>query len=233
MHNLTIYDASGVLGSIIFLGAYAALQLGFLRGEGYAYAAFNALGAGFVLASIIQDFNLATTILQSAWISISVVGIARYYILTRRARFSDEERAFLASALPAMDKHKARRLLDLGTWIDGEPNTVLTDAGIPVPYLVYLARGSADVYTDDRLVASIGERSFIGEMTALSGDAATATVILAERSRYLAIPAEPLRRLLARDDGMRRELDMCLARDIKEKLVRSNRARFDTSPATR
>ncbi|MCZ7598026.1 MAG: hypothetical protein M5U09_10255 [Gammaproteobacteria bacterium] len=54
MQNLTIYDASGILGSIIFLGAYAALQLGYLRGRGYAYAALNALGASFVLASIIQ-----------------------------------------------------------------------------------------------------------------------------------------------------------------------------------
>lgn len=233
MDILTIYDASGILGSIIFLGAYAALQLGYLRGQGYAYAALNALGASFVLISIIQDFNLGATILQCAWIIISVVGITRYYILTHSARFSDEEKELLDNALPAMDKHKARRLLDLGTWTDGEPNTVLTDAGIPAPYLVYLARGSAHVYSDDRPVATIGEGSFIGEMTTLSGEAATATVILAERSRYLAIPAEPLRRLLVRDDGMSRELEMCVAKEMKQKLVKSNRAGLDTAPATR
>jgi 2-polyprenyl-3-methyl-5-hydroxy-6-metoxy-1,4-benzoquinol methylase len=68
-----------------------------------------------VLLSLKEAFNLSSAVIQISWIVISLVGITRHYILTHRARFTDEEKAFVEQALPAMEKLKACRLLDLGT----------------------------------------------------------------------------------------------------------------------
>ena len=240
MDTGNICEIIGVMGVAVYLGSYAALQLGLLRGQGYAYASLNTLAAALVLVSLTDAFNLSSAIIQVSWIVIGVVGISRYYILTHRVRFDDEEKMFLEFALPTMDRIKARRLLDMGTWLTAEPNTVLTEAGIPVPNLVFLVDGKAEVHVDGSVVAVIEEKNFIGEMTALSGEKATATVIVVERSRCLEIPAEPLRQLLKKDPDMERELEYCFSSAVKQKLTDANRnlsERYKTellaSPAVR
>ena len=224
MFTGTIYEIIGVMGVAVYLGSYAALQLGLLRGQGYAYASLNTLAAALVLISLTDAFNLSSAIIQVSWIVIGVVGIARYYILTHRVRFDDQEKMFLEFALPTMDKIKARRFLDMGTWLTVEPNTVLTEAGIPVPNLVFLIEGKAEVHVNGSVVAVIEEKKFIGEMTALSGESATATVIVVDRSRCLEIPAEPLRNLLKNDPEIERELEYCFSAAVKQKLTDANKS---------
>jgi CRP-like cAMP-binding protein len=225
MENFQISDAAGLLGVAIYLASYAALQMGFVRGQGYAYASLNCAAASLVLVSMINAFNLSSAVIQVSWIVISIIGLVRFYILSHRARFSDEERELLQDAFPTLDKVHARRLLDLGSWNTGEPNSVLTETGIPVPYLVYLTTGAADVLVSGQQVAVIREKSFIGDMTALSGDPATATVILSVPSRYFAIPAAPLRYALKRDEDFRRGIDSVLSSSVRDKLIRSNQTR--------
>ena len=78
------------------------------------------LAATLVLVSLVKAFNLSSAIIQASWITISAVGITRYYILKHFARFSEEESAFLVKALPDLDSVKARKLLDLGEWVTGD-----------------------------------------------------------------------------------------------------------------
>ena len=219
----SIFEIAGMLGVAFYLGSYAALQLGYLNGQGYAYATLNTIAAALVLVSLTYAFNLSSVIIQVSWILIGVIGMARYYILNHRTRFSEEEQRFLDCALPGMDKIKARRFLDMGAWLVLEPNTVVTEAGIPVPNLVYLMDGRARVKVNDAVVATIEEKTFIGEMTAMSGESATATVVVDERSRCLQIPAEPLRTLLKKDSEMKRELENCFSSAVKQKLTEANK----------
>ena len=104
------------------------------------------------------------------------------------------------------------------------PGTLLTEEGSPVSNLFYLAEGSADVVSHGSKVATLQERSLIGEMTALSGEPATGTVLLNEPSRCLMIPSDALRNLLQRDGDMRRQIDACFAVQVKEKLLNTNKA---------
>lgn len=224
MEDFSILGAAGIAGVGFYLGSYTALQLGMLRGDGYAYAILNAAAAALVLLSLKEAFNLSSAVIQVSWIVISLVGITRHYILTHRARFTEEEKAFIEQALPEMEKLKTRRLLDLGTWVDMVPGTLLTEEGAPVSHLFYLAKGSADVISHGAKVATLQERSLIGEMTALSGDQATGTVILNESSRCLMIPSGALRELLDRDIDIRRQIDACFAGQVKEKLLNTNKA---------
>jgi hypothetical protein len=220
--NETIFEIAGMAGVAFYLGSYAALQLGIVNGQGYTYAILNTIAASLVLISLASAFNLSSAIIQVSWIILGIIGIARHYYLTHRIRFNEEEQKLLDSALPDMDVIKARRFLDSGIWIDLEPNTVITEAGIPVPNLVYLMSGHAEVHVNQIKIAVIDDQKFIGEMTALSGDLATATVIAGERSRCLQIPAIPLRELLKKDTEMKRELEFCISSQVKKKLVEAN-----------
>lgn len=232
LHGFSVFDLFGFVGVILYLGAYAALQLGFLRGQGYMYALLNAGAAGLILLSLQDAFNLSSAVIQISWIVISVVGIVRYYVLTHRVRFSDEETRFVDSMVPNLDKIKARRLIDIGSWFAAEPDTELTEAGQPVNNLIYLSEGQAKVVVDDTVVATLEENSLVGEMTALSGEAASATVVLTEPSRYLAIPVQPLRRLLERDDEIRRHVQSSFTGQMSAKLVKSNVSRSERTRAS-
>ncbi|MEM8647311.1 MAG: hypothetical protein AAGF86_13325, partial [Pseudomonadota bacterium] len=107
-----VLNIVGIVGVALYLGSYAALQLGFLHGQGYLYPALNLLAASCVLASLFHAFNLSSAIIQVAWITISVVGISRMLFVNFRLRFTDDERAFVDDMLKGLPLAQARMLLD-------------------------------------------------------------------------------------------------------------------------
>lgn len=71
------HDLVGIVGVAAIIISYLLLQLGKLDGRSLAYSAANAVGAGLVLVSLAFDFNLSAFVVESFWVIISVVGIAR------------------------------------------------------------------------------------------------------------------------------------------------------------
>jgi hypothetical protein len=216
----------GVAGVLLYLGSYAALQLGFLHGQTYAYASLNAAAAGCVLFSLSSSFNLPSALIQISWIAISLAGILRLYVaglVAARIPFTDDERVFLRSKLPTLSKQQARRLLDAGYWIDGEPGSVITRESEPVGELVYLARGKASVSLDGHVIGYCHDDTFIGELTCMTGAPATATVTIAAASRYFCIGAATLRQLAGPGSALRRALEDSFAGDTRKKLVMAGR----------
>jgi hypothetical protein len=67
----------GLVGVVLILGAYFALQAGVLRGDGLRFQLANALGAGAIALSLVYDFNLSAMVTEVAWILISLYGLAR------------------------------------------------------------------------------------------------------------------------------------------------------------
>lgn len=75
--ELAWYDWVGLLGTAMILGAFALLQAGRLSGTGLPYQLLNLFGALGVLVSLWEAFNLPVFLLETAWIAISLYGIAR------------------------------------------------------------------------------------------------------------------------------------------------------------
>lgn len=79
----------GVVGFILYIGGFAALQLEILDGYGPAYSIVNILAATLVLVSLIGEFNLASAMIQVSWIIIGVTGLAlRIWQRRRRSRWA-------------------------------------------------------------------------------------------------------------------------------------------------
>lgn len=73
--SVDIYTAIGLAGFAAYVAAYGLLQLGRIDGNGVAYTLLNIVAAGLVLVSLLEDFNLASVLIQVTWITLGLVGI--------------------------------------------------------------------------------------------------------------------------------------------------------------
>lgn len=74
-----IYDIIGNMGVLCFLAAYFMLQKGTLQGDSYGYLTLNMAGAILHLISILHDWNLASFVLECAWVTITGYGFIKTY----------------------------------------------------------------------------------------------------------------------------------------------------------
>ena len=150
--------------------------------------------------------------------------LARRLYRHRTVRFTREEEAMVASLLAGLSPSRARHLLDQGFWLSGQSGDVLTREEEPVGHLFYLASGEARVMSHGRQVGSCRAGDLIGEVTVLSGDQASATVILNGPARFWCAPANVLRPYLDAHDEVRQALEHGFATSLSAKLRASNRA---------
>lgn len=205
-----ILAAGGVLVVISFLSDTRAIRAGL--------AIAGALG--------LYAANAAHRPITSAVAALLVlVNVAQLLIVALRregARMTPEEVRFAETALSRMSRAAAYQLLAQGLWIDGLPGETLIREGERAPCLFYLSEGEAAVLTDGAPVATCGPGHFLGEITALSGAPATATVRLAAKSRFWCIEAEALTRFLDANPELRPALESAFVGDIAEKLRLAN-----------
>jgi len=71
------YDVVGFSGTLMILGAFAAQQMGKLRGDSPPYQLLNLFGAAGVLISLLGTFNISVFVLESAWVLVSGYGLWR------------------------------------------------------------------------------------------------------------------------------------------------------------
>ena len=79
MQNIEIawYDVIGLAGVGLLLLAYLLLQAGRMQGDDIRYQLLNLIGAIGILVSLVYEFNLSAFVIETAWVLISVYGIAR------------------------------------------------------------------------------------------------------------------------------------------------------------
>jgi multidrug transporter EmrE-like cation transporter len=74
-------DFIGNVGVVVLMITYLMLQLNKLSSDGLAYSVLNAVGASFIVVSLLFDFNLSALLMEVFWVLISFVGIYRYFRL--------------------------------------------------------------------------------------------------------------------------------------------------------
>jgi CRP-like cAMP-binding protein len=151
----------------------------------------------------------------------------------RSVRFTGEEQAMLDRLFAELPRSRARHLIDQGLWLGGKAGDVLTREGEKVDHLYYLAEGEARVLSMGSQVGLCRPGDLIGELTVLSGETASATVILNGPARFWCAPADDLRPYVEAHDDIRRAIEHGFATVLKAKLRASNRiiAEADHPPA--
>lgn len=67
---------TGIVGTLLVLLAFFLLQARKLHGNGAVYQLLNAIGAAAIIVSLFHQFNLASMVLEIAWLLISLYGLA-------------------------------------------------------------------------------------------------------------------------------------------------------------
>ena len=70
-------DIVGLVGVGLVLLAYFLLQTGKMSSTDIRYSVLNLLGSIALLISLTQTFNLASVVIEIAWICISLLGLWR------------------------------------------------------------------------------------------------------------------------------------------------------------
>jgi hypothetical protein len=156
-----------------------------------------------------------------------LVNSGQLYLLWRRdrnAKFSEEEETFLSEHLVGLSPSKCRAFLDMGRWEDLPDGTVLTRQGQRPNFLTYLASGAASVVVDDRVIAGLRPKHYVGEMSFLGDDTASATVTLNAPSRVWRVETPKIERLDDDHPAIWSALRVSFANDMRRKIVIGNSA---------
>lgn len=69
----------GILGVVLTLAAYYLLNVGKMSPDDKSYLFLNLIGSIMILFSLLFDWNLASFLVEIAWVFISLVGIYRAF----------------------------------------------------------------------------------------------------------------------------------------------------------
>lgn len=70
-----IFDLIGMIGVVMILTVYGMVQIDRIDVKSISYSVYNAVGAVLILISLLVTFNLASFVIEIAWLGISIFGI--------------------------------------------------------------------------------------------------------------------------------------------------------------
>ncbi len=73
----------GIFGVILVLAAYFAMQIGRMAHNGVLFSAMNFIGSAFIMVSLYFDVNLASVVIEIAWLIISLFGLFKALLRNR------------------------------------------------------------------------------------------------------------------------------------------------------
>ena len=213
------------MGGLASILAYGAALLGVV-----AMAATSIRQMRYALLVVgLSAFGHFALTGQVGWAIIAFLFVAvnavQISVLRRRARrgsMLEEEVGLFDRLLGIEDPGRQQRLRDLMSWRDVEEGEVLMRQDQPDPPLIYVARGSARVECDGRVVGSCGSEEFLGEMSLVSGQTASATVIATQRSRIATFDRDALAHYARAVPEVDTALTHALNRGLAAKVRRMN-----------
>ena len=155
-----------------------------------------------------------------------LVNAAQLAIMIQRGRTGDqraEERELLGLVLGIEEPSNQRRLRDLLRWRDVAAGEVLIREGQAEPPLIYIASGAGRVEHAGRAVGVCGAGDFLGEMSLVSGQRASASVVATEPLRVAVFDRDVLAQLSRASPDIGNAIARAINRALADKVVRMNR----------
>ncbi len=153
---------------------------------------------------------------------VNIIQLSLLAIENRRGKFSEEEQLFFESVLRNVERAHARALIKAGNWFDVKVGETLVIQGTWPKRLKFIVSGHAQITVDGNEIAFVGPGDFLGEMSYLTGKAATATATAITPVRFLSFERSKLETELDKHADLRHALEAGFNRNLVEKLVKSN-----------
>jgi CRP-like cAMP-binding protein len=157
-----------------------------------------------------------------------VINLFQIFLLVReRASLTlpEKDAPMLRQSFAGLDDAQIARLLKAADWRDAQPGEILTKQDHAVDSLFFLCSGRASVEVNGSFETYLEKGSFIGEIAYLTGNLATATVVIDEPSRVLAFSKQRMAKVTNTDSRIAGIIYELLGRDLAQKMRRSNTRR--------
>lgn len=213
-------SAEALVPHLVYAFLLAAVLAPHLRGVRLLVA----FAAGLLLLrSLVWTGSAGDTAWSLLLLAACLILLGRDLYASATARFTQEEEEMVSTLLAGVPRSRARHLIDQGIWLTGREGDVLTREGEPVGHLYWLSAGEAAVISQGTRVGTCRAGDLVGEITVLSEETASATVVLTGPARFWCAPAGALRPYLDAHDDIRRAIERSFAESLKTKLRASNR----------
>ncbi len=172
---------------------------------------------------------------KSLFILVNLIQLALIWYENRRYKLSHEEHHFIETVCPQLTAQRARKLLNVGAWHTAAAGRQLTFKGQMVPFLMFVSSGDVRVEVDGRVVGQCSRGDFLGEISFITEQPATADSFAVTEVRYLAFERKALAKLLSVEFELAHTLESSFNRNLIEKLVKTNAGGPDSAapqPAT-
>ncbi|HEY8595435.1 MAG TPA: cyclic nucleotide-binding domain-containing protein [Devosiaceae bacterium] len=184
------------------------------------------IAIGSAVASLIYRlfflFDPVSVAWQSVLILVNLVQLAILWSEHWGGGLSEDELHFIDKVIPNIHRSRARRVFKAGKWKLAGEGERLTTEGVVVPALIFLSSGSVRIDKDGQPVAICGRGDFIGEISFITGEPATADAVAIRPTRYLSFDRVALKRLLDSDSELKNGMEVSFNRNLIDKLVKSN-----------
>lgn len=152
------------------------------------------------------------------FLAINIFRIVRIFLEKRDIQFSPEEQELAETVFEELTPLELMKLLRIGQWRDASPDQLLLTEDAKVDDVMLIYSGEVKVYDKTQERGRRRPGNFIGEMSFVSNQVASANVKTTMPCRYLAFPQEGLRRLITREPSLGIKIHQILAADLTQKI---------------
>lgn len=215
-YTLLIGQLAGHLASILTVVAYLLRDMLWLRS-----LTILSCVAGITFNYFVPATPLWTVI---GWNTLfAIVNIVQIAIIIKERtgiEFTEEEQELYETLFKKFAPFEFMKLMRIAEWRQVAPGEVVTTEGQQLDEVMMIYNGLLAVEVKGEKKAELQDGHFIGEVSFVSGGAATATVRAIEPTRYIAWPRKEIDRLLTRNPSMHIAMQGMLSTDLSKKLTR-------------
>ncbi|MCS6807740.1 MAG: cyclic nucleotide-binding domain-containing protein [Bacteroidota bacterium] len=154
-----------------------------------------------------------------------LINVAQAIALYRKRyddSWSDEERYLQSTAFRSLPNAVFKKLMAIAEWKTVHKGEVLITEHDDVEHLMLIYDGTAVVYLQNQAIAYLRDNNFVGEMSFLTGNPASATVRAATTMRLVMWRKNDLYDLMLKEPELKTGLQTLFSYDLANKLSKYN-----------
>jgi hypothetical protein len=213
-HSVLIGHLSGHLASVLTMAAYLLKDILWLR-----LLTILSCFAGIAFNFIVPATPLWTVIYWN--ILFALINIVQVAIIIKQrsgVHFTEEEKELHDTLFKNFAPFEFMKLMRVAQWQDAKQGQILATEEKPIDSIMLIYNGLVSVIDEGKEVATLRDGNFIGEMSFITGGAASATVKALRPTRYISWPKDATNQLLNRNPSMRFAMQALLSTDLSKKL---------------
>lgn len=133
---------------------------------------------------------------NGVFVAVNLIQIAVLVKENRAVVFSPEERELKDTVFANFSDIEFMRLFRCAEWREVEAGTTLVAEGKPVEELIFVTKGTGRVEVGSAVKAKLLPMMFVGEISFLTGESASATVVTEQRTRFVTWSQIALQKLM-------------------------------------